>query len=161
MKEGGYDQKVNETVSVVTTKTTEIGQKTWGIMKGVMAMASQKVEEFTKEGSNWKADDRQQNGLKNVYYQDFGAKGGDGWGSSNDQSSRQYNSASSWDDWDEKDGKKVESGASRQNGDGWAGWDDVKDDDYYDEGKRHHSSSGKGADHNGLTSSRWAEGGFL
>lgn len=160
MKEGGYDQKVNETVSAVTTKTTEIGQKTWGIMKGVMAMASQKVEEFTKEGSNWKADDRQQNGLKNVYYQDFGGKkGGDGWGLPNEQSNRRYNSASSWDDWGDKDGK-VESGVSRQNGDSWSGWDDVKDDDY-DEGKHHHSSPGKGANQHGLSSSRWTDGGFL
>ncbi|KAK1311741.1 ADP-ribosylation factor GTPase-activating protein AGD7 [Acorus calamus] len=53
VREGSYDQKVNETVSVVTAKTTEIGQKTWGIMRGVMAMASQKVEEYTKEGINW------------------------------------------------------------------------------------------------------------
>ncbi|KAG0460840.1 hypothetical protein HPP92_021137 [Vanilla planifolia] len=51
IKEGGYDQKVNETVNVVSAKTTEIGQKTWGIMKGVVAMASQKVEEYTKDGS--------------------------------------------------------------------------------------------------------------
>ncbi|KAI8017032.1 hypothetical protein LOK49_LG04G02603 [Camellia lanceoleosa] len=50
VREGGYDTKVNETVNVVTTKTTEIGQKTWGIMRGVMALASQKVEEYTKEG---------------------------------------------------------------------------------------------------------------
>lgn len=51
MREGGYDQKVNETVSVVAAKTTELGQKTWGIMRGVMAMASQTVESYTKDGS--------------------------------------------------------------------------------------------------------------
>nr|GEV50194.1 probable ADP-ribosylation factor GTPase-activating protein AGD6 [Tanacetum cinerariifolium] len=45
VRDGGYDHKVNETVNVVTAKTTEIGQKTWGLMKGVMAFASQKVEE--------------------------------------------------------------------------------------------------------------------
>ncbi|GLT79234.1 hypothetical protein SLA2020_507280 [Shorea laevis] len=61
VKEGGYDQKVNETVTVVTAKTTEIGQRTWGIMKGVMAMASQKVEEYTKDGRNWKNDSWQSN----------------------------------------------------------------------------------------------------
>ncbi|KAI0509855.1 hypothetical protein KFK09_010452 [Dendrobium nobile] len=161
VKEGGYDQKMNETVSVVTTKTTEIGQKTWGIMKGVMAMASQKVEEFAKE-SNWKADDRQQNdGLKNAYYQDFGGKGGDSWGFPNEQSSLQYNSASSWDDWDEKD-RKVESGKSRQNGNDWAGWDDVKDDDYEDD-KHHHSSPSpaKSSNQPGKSASRWTDGGFL
>jgi ADP-ribosylation factor GTPase-activating protein 1 len=42
------DWKVNETVSVVANKTAEIGSKTWGIMRGVMAMASQKVEEYTE-----------------------------------------------------------------------------------------------------------------
>ncbi|KAK7336968.1 hypothetical protein VNO77_17522 [Canavalia gladiata] len=42
VKEGGYDYKVNETVNVVTQKTSEIGHRTWGIMKGVMALASQK-----------------------------------------------------------------------------------------------------------------------
>jgi len=40
VKEGGCDHMVNETVNVVTAKTSEIGQKTWGIMKGVMAIAS-------------------------------------------------------------------------------------------------------------------------
>ncbi|AQK59751.1 hypothetical protein ZEAMMB73_Zm00001d053583 [Zea mays] len=48
MRDGSYDQKVNETVNVVANKTAEIGSKTWGIMRGVMAMASQKVEEYTE-----------------------------------------------------------------------------------------------------------------
>ncbi|KAK8623069.1 hypothetical protein V6N13_117962 [Hibiscus sabdariffa] len=48
VKEGGYDTRVNETVNVITARTSEIGQKTWGIMEGVMAMASQKVEEYTQ-----------------------------------------------------------------------------------------------------------------
>ncbi|KAF3965167.1 hypothetical protein CMV_010621 [Castanea mollissima] len=64
VKDGGYDHKVNETVTVVTAKTSEIGQKTWGIMKGVMAMASQKVEEYTKEGINWKTDNWQRNDIQ-------------------------------------------------------------------------------------------------
>ncbi|CAF1804848.1 unnamed protein product [Brassica napus] len=42
VKEGGLDHTVSETVIVVASKTTEIGQRTWGIMKGVMATASQK-----------------------------------------------------------------------------------------------------------------------
>lgn len=66
VKEGGYEYKVNETVSVVSAKTSEIGQKTWGIMKGVMAMASQKVEEYTKEGVNWKTDGWQRRDRKSV-----------------------------------------------------------------------------------------------
>nr|GFC65836.1 probable ADP-ribosylation factor GTPase-activating protein AGD6 [Tanacetum cinerariifolium] len=56
VRDGGYDHKVNETVNVVTAKTTEIGQKTWGLMKGVMAFASQKVEELAKENPNWTID---------------------------------------------------------------------------------------------------------
>ncbi|KAK1561802.1 hypothetical protein Q3G72_000802 [Acer saccharum] len=59
VREGGYDHKVNETVNVVTTKTSEIGHRTWGIMKGVMAIASQKVEEYTKDGMNWNNDNWQ------------------------------------------------------------------------------------------------------
>lgn len=49
MRDGGYDSKVNETVNVMTAKTTKIGQMTWGIMRGVMEIALQKVEEYTKE----------------------------------------------------------------------------------------------------------------
>ncbi|TQE01728.1 hypothetical protein C1H46_012672 [Malus baccata] len=73
VKEGGYDYKVNETVNVVTAKTSEIGQRTWGIMKGVMAMASQKVEEYTKDGTNWKAENNWQrnDSEQNGYYQEF------------------------------------------------------------------------------------------
>ncbi|XP_047332002.1 ADP-ribosylation factor GTPase-activating protein AGD7-like, partial [Impatiens glandulifera] len=60
VKDGGYDTKVNETVNVVTAKTTEIGQRTWGIMRGVLALASQKVEELTKE-ENWIQETSTQN----------------------------------------------------------------------------------------------------
>ncbi|XP_038993085.1 ADP-ribosylation factor GTPase-activating protein AGD7-like isoform X2 [Hibiscus syriacus] len=71
VKEGGYDARVNETVTVVTAKTSEIGQRTWGIMKGVMAMASQKVEEYTKDGMN---------GARNGYYNEFKHES-NGWNS--------------------------------------------------------------------------------
>ncbi|MCI21126.1 ADP-ribosylation factor GTPase-activating protein AGD6 [Trifolium medium] len=43
---------VNETANVVTQRTLEIGQRTRGLMKGVMALASQKVEKYTKENTN-------------------------------------------------------------------------------------------------------------
>lgn len=158
VKGGGYDQKVNETVGVVTTKTTEIGQKTWGIMKGVMAIASQKVEEYAKEGGiNWKSDDLQQNTAdRNGYYQQFGAKGGDGWDSLNNQ----HNSSSSWDDWDEMDrNSKSESAMRNHSGEDWAGWDDLKDNDNGD--KHHGSPSNKGTDLVGKSGSLWADGGFL
>ncbi|XP_018510517.1 ADP-ribosylation factor GTPase-activating protein AGD7 isoform X2 [Brassica rapa] len=58
-------------VNVVASKTTEIGQRTWGIMKGVMAIASQMVEEFTKEeASTW---NQQNTNEGNGYYQNKGA----------------------------------------------------------------------------------------
>ncbi|XWS43700.1 hypothetical protein CRYUN_Cryun16bG0126000 [Craigia yunnanensis] len=110
VKEGGYDTRVNETVNVVTAKTSEIGQRTWGIMKGVMALASQKVEEYTKDGMNWTNDNLQRNDSeKNGYYQE-----NKGWNStSRGQSSSggNYNSysSSSWDDWDTKDNRKEDT----------------------------------------------------
>lgn len=157
VREGGYDQKVNETVSVVTTKTTEIGQKTWGIMKGVMALASQKVEEYTKEGSFGGAHPGQSG--RNGYYQEFRQEGSRGWDSPGvNSSARHYDSVSSWDDWDRKEkvnapAKEAQSGG----GDGWAGWDDGKDDggDNYQK-----SFSNKGYSQNGR-SGNWSDGGFL
>ncbi|XP_010253251.1 PREDICTED: probable ADP-ribosylation factor GTPase-activating protein AGD6 [Nelumbo nucifera] len=165
VRDGGYDYKVNETVNVVTAKTTEIGQKTWGIMKGVMAMASQKVEEYTKEGITWKADNWQQNDSeRNGYYQEFRQES-KGWNSSGGYSSsgRQFNSVSSgsWDDWDSKDNRKDEprKGASSQNGDSWTGWDDAKDDSY--ESFYSGSSSKTLGGQNGKSDAQWTEGGFL
>ncbi|KAE9447840.1 hypothetical protein C3L33_20271, partial [Rhododendron williamsianum] len=109
VREGGYDTKVNETVTVVTAKTTEIGQKTWGIMKGVMALASQKVEEFSKEGTvSWKADNWQRNESEgNGYYQEFSQESkGPSSGGGQSSSTAHSSNFSSWDDWDQKDNKK-------------------------------------------------------
>ncbi|XP_038904762.1 ADP-ribosylation factor GTPase-activating protein AGD7-like [Benincasa hispida] len=172
VKEGGYDYKVNETVNVVTAKTTEIGQRTWGIMRGVMAMASQKVEEYTKDGMNWKNDGWQRNeNEKNGYYQEF-EHDNKGWNSSSGtgQSSgsghnNSYNS-SSWDDWDTKDNRKEETttkGSGNHNNnnsnDGWAGWDDQKDDGY---DNYYQASDRKTAGQNGKAGGgTWSEGGFL
>ncbi|XP_011019883.1 PREDICTED: probable ADP-ribosylation factor GTPase-activating protein AGD6 [Populus euphratica] len=165
VKEGGYDYKVNETVNVVTAKTTEIGQRTWGIMKGVMAIASQKVEEYTKEGrntDNWQRSDNQSNG----YYQEFNKQENKGWNSSSggQYSSGHHNSygSSSWDDWDQKDNKtedSIKSTASHSN-DGWAGWDDAKDDGY-DDNIYQSVPSAKSASHNGKSDASWTGGGFL
>ena len=47
MRDGGYEEKV----STVASKTTELGHKTWGIVKDVMAMATLKVEEYTRDGN--------------------------------------------------------------------------------------------------------------
>jgi hypothetical protein len=72
LREGGYDQKVNKTISVIANKTAELGSKTWGIMRAVMALASQKVEELAKEGglSSW-GDDWQCTDLNTEPYQRF------------------------------------------------------------------------------------------
>ncbi|KAL2323354.1 hypothetical protein Fmac_027733 [Flemingia macrophylla] len=194
VKEGGYDHKVNETVSVVTQKTSEIGQRTWGIMKGVMAMASQKIEELSRDDPNWQRNESDRNG----YYQDFNQEN-KGWNSSSGReqsSSRQYksHSSSSWDDWDLKDSSKEEPakgsthssgghfstynssswddwdhtdsrkeepaiGSAPHNNDGWAGWDNAKDDgfDNFYEG----ASNKKGVARNGKSDGTWTEGGFL
>ncbi|KAL3839556.1 hypothetical protein ACJIZ3_024147 [Penstemon smallii] len=164
VREGGYEYKVNETVNVVTAKTSEIGQKTWGLMKGVMALASQKVEEYTKEGPGSKNDNSwQHNQSDNTgYYQES-----KGWNSSaGAQSSTNGQSKSvssgSWDDWDTKDDKKEEpsKGTTTHNGDSWAGWDDAKDDDGYDSFYKS-APDNKAAGYNGKSDSNWTDGGFL
>uniref|UniRef100_A0A7N0T372 Arf-GAP domain-containing protein n=1 Tax=Kalanchoe fedtschenkoi TaxID=63787 RepID=A0A7N0T372_KALFE len=174
VKEGGLDYKVNETVNVVTAKTTEIGQRTWGIMKGVMAIASQKVEEFTKEGGNswsspekWQQTDQQANG----YYQKFNGQVtnqcNSSSGSGQPTAGKNFNSVTSgsWNDWDTKDIKEEVSSngaAGSHSNDGWAGWDDPKDDDdsydnfYHTAQDRSKAAVGP----NGKSDSGWTGGGF-
>ncbi|XP_027348844.1 probable ADP-ribosylation factor GTPase-activating protein AGD6 [Abrus precatorius] len=143
VKEGGYDHKVNETVNVVTQKTSEIGHRTWGIMKGVMALASQKVEEYTRDNPNWRPDNWQQNeNDRNGFYQEFHQEN-KGWNSyaregqpSSGGQTNTYNS-SSWDDWDHKDSRKEEpaKGSAHQSSGGQSGtynsssWDDWDNED--------------------------------
>ncbi|KDP35606.1 hypothetical protein JCGZ_09044 [Jatropha curcas] len=167
VKEGGYDYKVNETVNVVAAKTTEIGQRTWGIMRGVMAMATQKVEELSKDG--WKADNWQQNESEgNGYYQEFNKQENKGWNSSSaggqSSSSGNYNSysSSSWDDWDQKDVRKEDSTKSTgtRSNDGWAGWDDGKDDGF-DDNFYQREPDKKAVGPNGKSDDTWTGGGFL
>ncbi|KAI4318997.1 hypothetical protein MLD38_032648 [Melastoma candidum] len=165
VREGGYDQKVNETVSVVTAKTTEIGHKTWGIVKGVMALASQKVEEYAKEGGmNWNNDNWQRNDSeRNGYYQEFnqedkGYQASSGGHSSQNGNSSSY-SSSLWDDWDVKEKNEEPKRGTSGNNDNWAGWDDPKDDDF---GDFHQSVPNKVTSNNhGKTSEAWTGGGFL
>ncbi|KAJ0872603.1 putative Arf GTPase activating protein [Helianthus annuus] len=172
VRDGGYDYKVNETVSVVTEKTTEIGQKTWGLMKGVMAFASQKVEEYAKDNPTWKNDSWQRNETQgNGSYQEFNRSNGTSNptptsginGNSVSSSGRNFNSvnSSSWDDWD-NDGYSKHSSTSTpapsKGGDDWAGWDDAKDDDPYDS---FYKSDGKTASHAGKSDGNWSGAGFL
>ncbi|KAG2257902.1 hypothetical protein Bca52824_077196 [Brassica carinata] len=115
VKEGGYDHKVSETVNVVASKTTEIGQRTWGIMKGVMAIASQKVGEYTKEGRTTTWSQRNES-ESNGYYQNFGNGNKaanpsvEGRGSQS-SSSGYYNNSQRSNSWDES--KKKEAVASK------------------------------------------------
>ncbi|CAM8964757.1 unnamed protein product [Rhodiola kirilowii] len=135
--EGGIDHKVNETVNVLTAKTTEIGQMTWGIMKGVVALATQKVDELTNEGAHWPRN----NGETNDYFDQYQGHESNGWNSSGASHSpnRQVNNISSggsWDDCDTKDDSYTNKGCPKEvavayhSEDGWAGWDDAKDDYY-------------------------------
>ncbi|KAM0953296.1 putative Arf GTPase activating protein [Dioscorea sansibarensis] len=165
--EGGYDYKVNETINVVTTKTTEIGQKTWGIMKGVITMTSQKVEEYTKDGSGWASGDDWQlkENEKNGYYQRFRQEGGhsdnetyetnNGWDNWGNNSGKKHRSSNSWDDWEEVGSKSQEK--RRSTSDDWAGWDDGKDDN---NNNNNHGSYNHGTKHNGKSDNSWSEGGF-
>ena len=101
-------------------------------MKGVMAMASQKVEEYTKENPNWKTNNWQQNeNDRNGHYQDF------------NQENRGWNSSTGI--------GQFKTGSSS--------WDDAKDDGY---DNFYESASNKNAvGHNGKSDSTWTEGGFL
>ncbi|CAH2064211.1 unnamed protein product [Thlaspi arvense] len=171
VKEGGYDHKVSETVNVVANKTTEIGQRTWGIMKGVMAIATQKVEEYTKEGStSWNQHNESES---NGYYQNFGngnkTANASSVGGGGSQSSSNYNNSqksNSWDDWGEIENKKKEAAAPKvsaasNDDDGWTGWDDhdAKDDGF--DGYYQSAGDKKPVGHNGKSDTAWNGGGFL
>ncbi|WOL09267.1 hypothetical protein Cni_G18020 [Canna indica] len=134
--EVGSEQKVNETVNVVAARTNEIGQRTWGIVRGVMALASQKVEEYTKEGMG-----QLNEGSNHGYHQEFGQqssiKGGSTMqahsavnngqgGSSRSQQSPANND--SWGNWNYvNDRKDTHRRPTDKNEEVWGGWDD--DDD--------------------------------
>ncbi|CAN7135474.1 unnamed protein product [Brassica rapa subsp. narinosa] len=167
VKEGGYDHKVTETVNVVATKTTEIGHRTWGIMKGVMAIATQKVGEYTKEGTtSWNQHNESES---NGYYQNYGsgnkeANPSAGGGGSQLPSTGHYNNSqksNSWDDWGENETPKkneavAPKGSSASNDDGgWTGWDDGFDGHYQS------ADDKKSVGHNGKPDTAWTGGGFL
>ncbi|GAA0152554.1 hypothetical protein LIER_11005 [Lithospermum erythrorhizon] len=119
VREGGYDHRVNETVNVVTAKTTEIGQRTWGVMKGVMALATQMVEELANEGGSTNESGNSHNSKS--------------WNTSADvqpSAGQQFNSASSgsWDDWGSKATIKMllQKGASGTKSAGYSSQSDSK-----------------------------------
>ncbi|KAE9612250.1 hypothetical protein Lal_00022097 [Lupinus albus] len=155
VKEGGYDDKVN----VVSQKTSEIGQRTWGIMKGVLALASQKVEELASDTPKNGNLQRNENDINVHHNQNFNQEN-KGWNSSmrKEQSSsgqfKTHSSTSSWDDWGNTDSKKEEPAKD----DDWSGWDDAKDDgfDIFYKG----ASNRKGSAHDKESDSTWSRGGF-
>ncbi|CAL9059780.1 probable ADP-ribosylation factor GTPase-activating protein AGD6 [Musa acuminata AAA Group] len=122
------EAEVNGTVNTVATRTTEIGHRTWGIMKGVMAMATQKVEEFAKEGMAWNEDD------VGGHQEEIGqaSKGGD---SGQDHAPP---AKPSWGDWEEEE--EEEHGKQADGQESWAGWDDTDDDEKESDGR---SAAGK------------------
>ncbi len=149
VRDGGYDQKVNKTVSVVTAKTTELGQKTWGIMRGVMAMASQQIEAYTKDGVQTSSTSRYGSLHSNSGYEEL--NGGSSW----DSSSNSHDNSQEWDAKNGKDSNSVSS--SMKAGDSWKGWDDGKDDDHHN--NQFGSSHASKADADGWNDSSW-DGGF-
>ncbi|CAN7062254.1 unnamed protein product [Brassica rapa subsp. trilocularis] len=189
VKEGGLDNTVSETVNVVASKTTEIGQRTWGIMKGVMAIASQKVEEFTKEeastwnqqNNNGSSDNKAATNSSSSYQNNYSnSSSWDDWGEESNNTKKEaaskvsqsvhhssYGNSSSWDDWgEEKSNTKKEAApkvsTSKDDDGGWAGWDDDNDDKDDDDGY-YQSAAGdkKSVSHNGKPDTAWTGGGFL
>ena len=125
MREGGYDHKVNETVSVFAAKTTELGQMTWGIMRGVMAMTSQKVELYTKDGLIGNSSSHHD------LNHSCGETGRVGYQAVITNHARDHSTVCNEDS--EKDTEtKANSIINSGRNDSWAGWDDkVEDDDHF------------------------------
>ncbi|URE09683.1 ADP-ribosylation factor GTPase-activating protein [Musa troglodytarum] len=111
------EAEVNGTVNTVAARTTEIGHRTWGIMRGVMAMATQMVEEYAKEGMAWKEDDvgGHQEEIRQA------SKGGN---SGQDHAPARP----SWGNWEEEE-QEEQHGNQADGQENWAGWDDTDDDE--------------------------------
>lgn len=84
VRDAGYDEKV----SVVASKTTELGQRTWGIVKDVMALATLKVEEYTGDGVESKSG-QENNG-------NFGQSPGESKWNSDDANAGEDPNGSQW-----------------------------------------------------------------
>lgn len=123
--EAGYDDKVNDTVNVVTSRTSELGHMTWGIMRGVMAMASEKMEEYARDGTDYSTEPYIHHRLETAVPCGNGGPCQENKGSNS--------SFKGWEDWDS--GSPVASPAKGREGEGhdvpknshskseWAGWD--------------------------------------
>jgi len=138
-----------------------------------LAMASQKLEEYTNENgvAGRTCNPHQSENMKNGYYQEFKNES-DGWNNTTQKglssSSRQFESASasSWDDWNQEDDRKAGSfkggSSATHHNDGWAGWDDPKDIDRFEDFPRGPSHGiGASSGRTGKSDAMWGEGGFL
>lgn len=142
VRDGGYDQKVNESVSVVAAKTTEVGQKAWGFMRGVMAMASQQVEAYTKDGIS---------SSSSQYGSNYGSLDSRGTGyqelNGNHAWDAPAKSNEGWQEWEDKkvSEPKPQTMTKKETG-SWAGWDDNEDDHHTGSAPNHKTDDGWGDD---------------
>lgn len=110
MKEGGYDQKAIETATIVASRTAEVSQKAWGMMRAFAAAASQQLETYTGEGGEG------QGRTHSGFVDDNNSTAARG----------QSGTSTKWDLWDdeEEDRRAVGQGAGVGGGDGGGKWDD-------------------------------------
>ncbi|XP_043705262.1 probable ADP-ribosylation factor GTPase-activating protein AGD6 [Telopea speciosissima] len=122
VREGGYGY--DDTVNVVALRTTEFGQSTWGIMKDVMTMASQKMEEYAGDGIQRKEEQNDCIGVNQTI---------DGNAKHNHGDSKDVEASfKGWDDWEggspvstaSVSKKDVEELSKKDQSDEvWVGWD--------------------------------------
>ncbi|XP_034705261.1 probable ADP-ribosylation factor GTPase-activating protein AGD6 [Vitis riparia] len=126
VRDAGYDEKV----SAVASKTTELGQRTWGIVKDVMALATLKVEEYTGDGVESKSG-QENNGSfgqspgESKWNSDNANAGEDPKGSQwnwNDGNFGQYHAESKWNSNNANAGDCPTQ--NKWNGSPHKGWDD-------------------------------------
>lgn len=154
VREGGYDQKVNESVSVVAAKTTEVGQKAWGFMRGVMAMASQQVEAYTKDGISGSSSSNYGTSGSNYGSLDSGGGGGHQEVNGKHAWEAPANTNDGWQEWEEikkvPDPKvvspKVQTVTSKKESGAWAGWDHNEDEHHTGSAPHQNADDGWGDD---------------
>eukprot|EP00245_Coleochaete_scutata_P005971 TRINITY_DN20021_c0_g1_i1.p1 TRINITY_DN20021_c0_g1~~TRINITY_DN20021_c0_g1_i1.p1 ORF type:complete len:471 (-),score=100.61 TRINITY_DN20021_c0_g1_i1:683-2095(-) len=125
VKEGGYDVQLTETATVVAAKTSEYGQRGWGIMKGVLAMATEQVTNIAKDTGIVSNSGNNFSGFGHDQGKQNGGGGWDNW-----VSGAGSGGAKSWDDWGENNSsanqesqRNAGSGARKSNSE-WSGWGD-------------------------------------
>ncbi|OVA17918.1 Arf GTPase activating protein [Macleaya cordata] len=126
VREGVSDEKMNETVNTVAFKTTEFGQRTWGIMKGVMAIASETVGEYSIDGNERNAEFPVDRVNGTIWDSDSNVSR-----HHHQESCKGKDSLSEWDDWGTDSpvsttvNNKFGEQSTKKNKDdeAWGGWD--------------------------------------